>query len=131
MNNIIQSIFGFIPKLLMVLCIVLLAFILKLNHELTNSANHITLLEKDQVVKIERLKRIEGQLETIENSIVEARASWQRLNSKIDSIDNRTLGYKTQVEKVKSENEEVKNLLDTKLPDDFKRLLSESTGGEN
>lgn len=131
MGNAIQTVLGFIPKLLMVFCIVLIAFILKLNYDLATSANQIAFLEKDQVVKVEKLKRIESQLETIETSIVEARESWRRLNIKIDEIDKRTGNYKPQVEKVKSENVEVKNLLDTKLPDDFKRLLNESTGNKN
>lgn len=131
MGNAFQTILGFIPKLLMVFCIVLIAFILKLNYDLATSANQIAFLEKDQVVKVEKLKRIESQLETIETSIVEARESWRRLNVKIDEIDKRTGNYKPQVEKVKSENVEIKNLLDTKLPDDFKRLLNESTGNKN
>ena len=73
-----------------------------------------------------KLDRINTQLDVVSRATREADASWLRLEDKIKTLEKNKKIYPEKVQGLKNENAEIKALLDTRLPDDFKRLLSES-----
>ena len=127
----INKVLTLIPKILLFLCLILTALVIKLNSDLSKKDSEIAHLELDRVVKAERLDRIEKQLTMIEVNVQQARDSWIRLNSKVTEIEGDSTSYQKEVKKAKTKDEEIKSVLDTKLPSDIKRLLNEATRTSN
>lgn len=80
--------------------------------------------KQDETAK--KVDRLNDQLEIVSKATKEADASWLRLEDKIKNLEKNKKIYPEKVQGLKNENAEIKALLDTRLPDDLKRLLNES-----
>ena len=86
----------------------------------------IAALTEKQAQTAEKVDKLNAQLEVFSRATKEADASWARLEDKIKTLEKNKKVYPNKVQEIKNENAEIKALLDTRLPDDLKRLLNES-----
>lgn len=96
--------------------------------ELETKSVQISHLEEMQKNSEEKLDKMQIQLNKTNHAIEEANKSWRRLEDELKKIDKATGQYDKKLEDLKNENKETKDLLDTRLPIDIKRLLMEATG---
>lgn len=113
------------------MCLILTALTVYNSKELDNRALQIVSLEEKQRDALEKIDALTNKLKQTNSAIEEANESWKRLEGRIAKIDSASGQYHQKLEDLKNENEQTKNLLDTRLPDDIKRLLMEATGTSN
>ena len=73
----------------------------------------------------ERVEALEKQVGMLDLKIRLSDEATAQLSIKLKSIDNKGKKYSDKIKELE-QNDETKNLLDTRLPDDLKRLLDES-----
>lgn len=117
--------------MLLALCLILLAMNLHNSKTLEAKNKEIITLSDKQKETERRLDKLGKDIEFISNASREADASWNRLNDKIQKLEKTRKLYPEKVQELKNENEEIKSVLDTRLPDDLKRLLNESIKSPN
>ena len=89
--------------------------------------------EKDLALITEKHERPQKDVENLnkqililQRSLKEADTAQKQLDAKIKDLDNKKSSYDKDVKEIKDANEKTRNLLNTKLPDDFKRLLNDA-----
>ena len=89
--------------------------------------------EKDLALITEKHERSQKDVENLnkqililQKSLKEADTAQKQLDAKIKDLDNKKSSYDKEVKEIKDANEKTRNLLNTKLPDDFKRLLNDA-----
>ena len=73
----------------------------------------------------ERVTALEKQVGILDLKLKLSDEATAQLSIKLKSIDTKGKKYSDKIKELE-ENDETKNLLDTRLPDDLKRLLDES-----
>lgn len=73
----------------------------------------------------ERVEALEKQVGILDRKIRLSDEATAQLSIKLKSIDTKGKKYSDKIKELE-QNDETKNLLDTRLPDDLKRLLDES-----
>ena len=73
----------------------------------------------------ERVEALEKQVGILDRKLKLSDEATAQLSIKLKSIDTKGKKYSDKIKELE-ENDETKNLLDTRLPDDLKRLLDES-----
>ena len=73
----------------------------------------------------ERVTALEKQVGILDLKLKLSDEAAEQLSIKLKSIDTKGKKYSDKIKELE-ENDETKNLLDTRLPDDLKRLLDES-----
>ena len=73
----------------------------------------------------ERVEALEKQVGILDRKLKLSDEAAAKLSIKLKSIDNKGKKYSDKIKELE-QNDETKNLLDTRLPDDLKRLLDES-----
>lgn len=73
----------------------------------------------------ERVTALEKQVGILDRKLKLSDEAAAQLTIKLKSIDTKGKKYSDKIKELE-ENDETKNLLDTRLPDDLKRLLDES-----
>lgn len=73
----------------------------------------------------ERVEALEKQVGILDLKLKLSDEATAQLSIKLKSIDTKGKKYSDKIKELE-ENDETKNLLDTRLPDDLKRLLDES-----
>lgn len=115
-----------LPKVLLALCLILLAMNLYNSKTLDQKNTEIAALTEKQDQTEKKVERINEQLEIVTRATKEADASWLRLEDKIKTLEKNKKIYPEKVQEIKNENAEIKALFDTRLPDNLKRLLHQS-----
>lgn len=93
----------------------------------------IEIKEKDlEILKLEsqrdreNVDRLNKQIITLQKSLKEADVAQKQLDARISELDKNKISYDKELKEIKNANENTRNLLNTKLPDDFKRLLNDA-----
>lgn len=73
----------------------------------------------------ERVEALEKQVGILDRKLKLSDEATAQLSIKLKSIDTKGKKYSDKIKELE-QNDETKNLLDTRLPDDLKRLLDES-----
>lgn len=73
----------------------------------------------------ERVEALEKQVGILDRKLKLSDEATAQLSIKLKSIDTKGKKYSDKIKELE-ENDETKNLLDTRIPDDLKRLLDES-----
>ena len=113
-------------KVLLGLVLGLLALTAYNNKVIDSRRKEVIAIQEKQKATQEKLDRISGQLSTLGTQIETANQSYKALVAKIEVIDKKKNTYTEEVRKIKDANEDTKRFLDTKLPDDVKRLLNDA-----
>lgn len=115
-----------LTKILLALCLVLLALNVYNSKSLEGKTKEIASLSEKQIETQKKVDSLNKQIGIVSDSIKQADASWESLNKKIQSLEKNKKNYTEKVQEIKNENDEVKAFLDTRIPNDLKRLLDES-----
>ena len=86
----------------------------------------LSLVKLEQKQSNERVENLNKQILILQKQIREADVAQKQLDVKISELDKKKSSYDKEVKEIKDANEKTRNLLNTKLPDDFKRLLNDS-----
>ena len=127
MKNILKNFFGgnMLTKLLLALTLVLLGM---------SVFNYQTVKIKDAQIETvtlenlwvrERVAALEKQIGALERQVKISDEAAVALAEKVKSIDKQKNKYSDKIKELEKDDE-TKNLLSTRLPDDLKRLLDES-----
>lgn len=73
----------------------------------------------------ERVVALEKQISALERQVKISDEAAVALSEKVKSIDKQKKRYSDKIKELEKDDE-TKNILDTKLPDDLRRLLDES-----
>ena len=73
----------------------------------------------------ERVAALEKQIGLMEKQVKLSNASRVSLSNKVKQIESQNNKYSDKIKEIEKDDK-TKNLLDTRLPDDLKRLLDES-----
>ena len=112
---------------------ILLATSLILTGLMLYNQKSIEIKEKDlEILKLEsqrdreNVDRLNKQIITLQKSLKEADVAQKQLDARISELDKNKISYDKELKEIKNANENTRNLLNTKLPDDFKRLLNDA-----
>ena len=74
----------------------------------------------------DKLLELQADVEFLQKTTEAANTTTKELNAKVSELEKKKSNYTDKVKELGNKDENVKNFLDTKLPDDLKRLLNES-----
>ena len=74
----------------------------------------------------DKLLELQADVEFLQKTTEAANTTTKELNTKVSELEKKKSNYTDKVKELGNKDENVKNFLDTKLPDDLKRLLNES-----
>lgn len=74
----------------------------------------------------DKLLELQADVEFLQRTTEAAKTTTKELNAKVSELEKKKSNYTDKVKELGNKDENVKNFLDTKLPDDLKRLLNES-----
>lgn len=74
----------------------------------------------------DKLLELQADVEILQRTTEAANTTTKELNAKVSELEKKKSNYTDKVKELGNKDENVKNFLDTKLPDDLKRLLNES-----
>lgn len=72
------------------------------------------------------IDKLNKSIETLHKHSEAVDTATRNINTKINELEKKNKSYNTKVEELGRKDDDVKKVLDTKLPDDLKRLLDES-----
>ena len=120
---------GMFPKALLLGTLVMI---------ILNLSNHFAIQKKDSEVALliqqqqkesdAQTKRLRDSLDILEMSVSESNHSYERLSGKLNKLQGNVNKYTEDIKKV--DNAEVQTLLNTRLPDDLRRVLDKSISAE-
>lgn len=87
------------------------------------------MLETRQKALLEDFQRLDKSLAIVQTQVKAADEAYKALNIKLSSLDKNKSNYTKEVKEIRDANENTRKLLDTRLPDDLKRLLNEAVQG--
>lgn len=122
---------GTLIKILLMVCIVL-AGVTVYHHQLLELKDvRIEKLEMANEVSQQKIADLSEQVGYLRKHSEEADKATRQLREKLITLDNKKTDYSEKVKELGNTNDKVKTILDTKLPDDLKRLLNESISGKD
>lgn len=97
------------------------------NHQTINQKNsEILVLQKEQGQLDKRIKDLNETLKLTQTQIKATDDAYKALSVRLGNLDQNKSNYTNKVKEIRDENEDTRRLLDTRLPDDLKRLLNEA-----
>lgn len=120
-----------LTKVLLALTLILGAVTLYNGKEIELKTAEISKLQQEQEAANLKITSLNKDIKDAVFRIKEADASFKRLSDKLEKLDNKKSVYPEKIKELKDANEETKNLLDTRLTNDLRRLLNEATGESN
>lgn len=120
-----------LTKVLLALTLILGAVTLYNGKEIELKTAEISKLQQEQEAANLQITSLSKDIKDAVFRIKEADASFKRLSDKLKELDGKKSAYPEKIKELKDANEETKNLLDTRLTNDLRRLLNEATGESN
>lgn len=121
--------FGFISsisyKILLVLCVVLIAVAVNNGHSIKMKELQIDMLTEQHKYDKEKIEQIGAQLTTIAASVENTDASFRRIEGELRTIDASSVRFRKEIERIRNDNKEVEKFLDSRLPDSVIGLLKQ------
>lgn len=127
MKNILKNFFGgnMLTKLLLALTLILLGMSV-FNYQTVKIKNaQIETMTLENLGARERVVALEKQISALERQVKISDEAAVALAEKVKSIDKQKNKYSDKIKELEKDDK-TKNILDTKLPDDLRRLLDES-----
>ena len=102
-----------------------------------NLSNHFAIQKKDSEIALliqqqkesdAQTKRLRDSLDILEMSVSESNHTYETLSGKLNNLQGNVNKYTEDIKKV--DNAEVQTLLNTRLPDDLRRVLDKSISAE-
>lgn len=127
MKNILKNFFGgnMLTKLLLALTLILLGMSV-FNYQTVKIKNaQIETMTLENLGARERVVALEKQISALERQVKISDEAAVALAEKVKSIDKQKNKYSDKIKELEKDDK-TKNMLDTKLPDDLRRLLDES-----
>ena len=119
---------GMFPKALLLGTLVIIILNLSNHFAIQKKDSEIALLIQQQKESDAQTKRLRDSLDILEMSVSESNHSYERLSGKLNKLQGTVNKYTEDIKKV--DNAEVQTLLNTRLPDDLRRVLDESISAE-
>ena len=116
------------PKALLLGTLVMIILNLSNHFAIQKKDSEIALLIQQQKESEEQTERLRDSLDILERSMRESNHSYERLSGKLNKLQGGVNKYTEDIKKV--DNAEVQTLLNTRLPDDLRRVLDESISAE-
>ena len=116
------------PKALLLGTLVMIILNLSNHFAIQKKDSEIALLIQQQKESNAQVKRFRDSLDILEKGVHESNNSYERLSGKLNKLQGNVNKYTEDIKKV--DNAEVQTLLNTRLPDDLRRVLDESTSAE-
>lgn len=100
--------------------------------------NHKAIKQKNLEILVlqEKQDNLQNSVIQLKDTIVVAKTqmdatdkAYKALSEKLANLDKNKEHYTNKVKEIRDENEDARKLLDTRLPDDLKRLLNEAVQG--
>lgn len=126
MNNIWMSIQGVGVKILLATSLILTGLMLYNQKSIEIKEKDLEILKLESQRDRENVDRLNKQIITLQKSLKEADVAQKQLDARISELDKNKISYDKELKEIKNANENTRNLLNTKLPDDFKRLLNDA-----
>lgn len=112
------------PKALLLGTLVMITLNLSNHFAIQKKDREIALLIQQQKESDAQTKRLIDSLDILEKGMHESNNSHERLSGKLSKLQGNVNKYTEDIKKV--DNAEVQTLLNTRLPDDLRRVLNES-----
>ena len=119
---------GMFPKALLLGTLEMIILNLSNHFAIQKKDSEIALLIQQQKESDAQTKRLRDSLDILEMSVSESNHSFERLSGKLNKLQGNVNKYTEDIKKV--DNAEVQTLLNTRLPDDLRRVLDESISAE-
>ena len=119
---------GVFPKALLLGTLVMIILNLSNHFAIQKKDSEIALLIQQQKESDAQTKRLRDSLDILEMSVSESNHSYERLSGKLNKLQGNVNKYTEDIKKV--DNAEVQTLLNTRLPDDLRRVLDKSISAE-
>ena len=119
---------GMFPKALLLGTLVMIILNLSNHFAIQKKDSEIALLIQQQKESDAQTKRLRDSLDILEMSVSESNHSYERLSGKLNKLQGNVNKYTEDIKKV--DNAEVQTLLNTRLPDDLRRVLDKSISAE-
>lgn len=116
------------PKALLLGTLVMIILNLSNHFAIQKKDSEIALLIQQQKESDAQTKRLRDSLDILEKGMHESNHSQERLSGKLNKLQGNVNKYTEDIKKV--DNAEVQTLLNTRLPDDLRRVLDESISAE-
>ena len=126
MNNIWASIQGVGVKILLAVSLILVGLMLYNQKRLEIKEKDLALITEKHERSQKDVENLNKQILILQKSLKEADTAQKQLDAKIKDLDSKKSSYDKELKEIKDANEKTRNLLNTKLPDDFKRLLNDA-----
>ena len=117
-----------VPKALLLGTLVMIILNLSNHFAIQKKDSEIALLTQQQKESEEQTRRLRDSLDILERGVSESNHSHERLSSRLNKLQGNVNKYTEDIKKV--DNAEVQTLLNTRLPDDLRRVLNESISAE-
>ena len=119
---------GMFPKALLLGTLVMIILNLSNHFAIQKKDSEIALLIQQQKESDAQTKRLRDSLDILEKGMQESNHSHERLSGKLNKLQGNVNKYTEDIKKV--DNAEVQTLLNTRLPDDLRRVLDKSISAE-
>ena len=116
------------PKALLLGTLVMIILNLSNHFAIQKKDSEIALLIQQQKESEAQTQRLRDSLDILERSVSESNHSYERISGKLNKLQGNVNKYTEDIKKV--DNAEVQTLLNTRLPDDLRRVLDESISAE-
>ena len=112
-----------ISKIMFCVMLVLSALAYKSHRDVQDSELRLSKIisEKEDVDR--KALGLEQQVELLSKHIKEADNATERLSAKLKGLENKKSKYKEELKELGLQNENVQDLLNTRIPDDLQRVL--------
>lgn len=112
-----------ISKIMFCVMLVLSALAYKSHRDVQDSELRLSKIisEKEDVDR--KALGLEQQVELLSKHIKEADNATERLSAKLKELENKKSKYKEELKELGLQNENVQDLLNTRIPDDLQRVL--------
>ena len=113
-------------KALVILTMILAGVAIYHNTKLEAKVAELALEQAKNKVQEEKIAKLSETVEYLNTFTSQTNASTKTLSLRVAELEKSKVTFTQKIVEMKGRDDELKELLDTKLPDDLKRLLDES-----
>ena len=115
-----------LTKALVILTMILAGVAIYHNSKLETKVAELALEQAKNKIQEQKIAKLSETVAYLEKHSNQVNESTRVLNMRLIELEKSRVSFTQKIVEMKGTNDEIKELLDTKLPDDLKRLLDEA-----
>ena len=112
-----------LSKIMFCMILILSALAYKSHRDVQDSELRLSKIISEKEDVDQKALGLEQQVELLSKHIKEADNATERLSAKLKELENKKSKYKEELKELGLQNENVQDLLNTRIPDDLQRVL--------